>query len=79
MGLLDELNDPSNFTGQGNRFRCSVCELVKELPEKEAEVLKKRLLDTKVGHSNISDVLIRNGFMIGRGAIARHRKGNHAL
>ena len=79
MGLLDELNDPSNFTGQGNRFRCSVCELVKELSEKEAEVLKKRLLDTKVGHSNISDVLIRNGFMIGRGAIARHRKGNHAL
>lgn len=79
MGLLDELTDQSNFTGNGNRFKCSVCELIKELPEKEAEALRKRLLDSKVGHSNISDVLIRNGYMIGRGAIARHRKANHAI
>ena len=79
MGLLDELNNETNFTTQGNRFRCSVCELVKELPEKEAEVLKKRLLDSKVAHSALSDVLIRNGYNIGRGAIARHRKAEHAL
>lgn len=79
MGLLDELNDQTNFKDNRSRFSCSVCELIKELPEKEAEVLRKRLLDSKVAHSNLSDVLIRNGYHIGRGAIARHRKAEHAI
>lgn len=78
MGLLDELNDSSNFANQGNRFKCSVCELVKDLPDKEAEALRVRLLDKKVAHSALSDILIRNNYMIGRGAIARHRKAGHA-
>lgn len=79
MGLLDELNNQDNFSSHGNRFKCSVCELIKDLPEKEADALRKRLADSKVGHSNISDVLIRNNYMVGRGAIARHRKAGHVI
>ena len=73
MGLLDDLNDNANF-GEPVRMKCKMCELLKELQGKERDALQARLNDPKIGHTAISDVLIKNGINISRSAVARHRK-----
>ena len=73
MGLLDDLNDNANF-GEPVRMKCKMCELLKELNDKERQALQARLNDPKIGHTALSDVLIKNGINISRSGVSRHRK-----
>lgn len=76
MGLLDDLNNSANF-GEPVRTKCKICELLKELEPAESKALQARLEDSKVGHTALSDVLIKNGYQISRSSVSRHRKETH--
>ena len=76
MGLLDDLKNQANFS-EPVRTKCKVCELLKELDAKEREAFEFRLNDSKIGHTALSDVLIKNGINISRSSISRHRKETH--
>jgi len=78
MGLADDLNDPSNFL-EPIRMKCKLCELLKELKEEDKEALIKRLEDPRVGHTALSDVLMKNGYNVSRSSVSRHRKDTHVL
>ena len=76
MGLLDDLKNQANFA-EPIRTKCKLCELLKELEPKEKEALDARLKDSKVGHTALADVLIKNGYNVSRSAVSRHRKETH--
>lgn len=76
MGLIDDLKNEANFA-EPIRMKCKLCELLKELGDKEREVLKARLSDPKIGHTALADVLIKNGYNLSRSAVSRHRKETH--
>lgn len=78
MGLVDDLNDASNFA-EPSRTRCKVCDLLEELSIEDGLALTTRLNDKKAGHTAISDVLIKNGYQISRSAVSRHRKAEHGI
>lgn len=74
MGLLEALQDDNNFPKPIRAF-CSVCILLKQLPEKESKALQARLSDSKVTHTALSRVLRNNNHPIGDSVIGRHRRG----
>lgn len=74
MGLLEDLTDESNFP-KTRRAWCSLCELIKSLPVKEAEVFKERLTNKAITHAALAVVLKKNGHDIGSSTIGRHRRG----
>lgn len=78
MGLLDDLTNDNNFT-EPIRAKCKICELIKELDEKQSKALVTRLDDPKSGHTAIADVLRRNGINVSRSAVSRHRKETHVI
>jgi hypothetical protein len=74
MGLLEDLGNESNFPNV-RRAWCSVCELLKKLPEKESQALKVRLDNANITHMSISLVLKNNDYAISDSTIGRHRRG----
>ena len=74
MGLLEDLSDESNFP-KTRRAWCSVCELVKGLPSKDAEAFKARLANKAITHAALAVVLKKNGHDISSTTIGRHRRG----
>jgi len=74
MGLLDDLTNDGNFP-KVVRAWCSVCMLLKELPEKESKALQARFNDKNITHVALSKVLKQNGIDIGDSVIGRHRRG----
>lgn len=76
MGLADELNNPDNFL-EPVRMKCKLCELLKELEKEDREALIRRLEDPRVGHTALSDVLMKNGYNVSRSSVSRHRKDTH--
>lgn len=75
MGLLDDLGEEANFLSYPGS-RCSVCEMMSELPSKERELLQSRLNDRRITGAAITKVLRANGFAFSDGTIQRHRRGN---
>lgn len=75
MGLLEALQDNKNFP-KPIRATCSVCDLLKDLPEKESKALQARLSDTKVTHTALSRVLRDNDYPISDSVLGRHRRGS---
>jgi hypothetical protein len=73
MGLLEDLGNESNFPDI-RRAWCSVCNLLKELPEKESQALKLRLDNVKITHMSIANVLKDNGYSVSDSTIGRHRR-----
>lgn len=73
MGLLDDLSNDAAF-GKAQSLFCGVCVLLKELSDKEAQLLQKRLDDDKISHTSISKVLKNNGHPISDNVIGRHRR-----
>lgn len=74
MGLLEDLGNESNFP-KAKRAWCTVCELIKDLPEKESEVLVARMKLTNITHSSLALVLKKNGYEISSSTLSRHRRG----
>lgn len=74
MGLLEDLSNESNFP-KPKRAWCSVCELIKSLPEKEAAAFKMRLTSKTITHAALTAVLKKNGHEISSATIGRHRRG----
>lgn len=74
MGLLEDLSNESNFP-KPQRAWCTVCELLKSLPDKERKVLQERFDDKNITHVALSKVLKQNGINIGDSVIGRHRRG----
>lgn len=73
MGLLEELIDEKNFP-KTRRAWCSVCELLKDLPEADSAALKMRLESKTITHNALSEVLKRNGYEISSSTLGRHRR-----
>lgn len=73
MGLLDDLSDDNSF-GKAQSLFCGVCRILAELPKAESELLKKRLEDKKISHTNISKVLKKNDIQLSDSVIGRHRR-----
>lgn len=74
MGLLDDLNEDSNFISMPGA-RCSVCLMMTELDEPTREKLRFRFADKRVTGTSLSRVLSANGYKITEGTINRHRRG----
>jgi hypothetical protein len=73
MGLLEDLGNESNFP-DSRRAWCSVCTLLKQLPQKESEALKLRMDNSRITHISIAAVLKDNGHSISDSTIGRHRR-----
>jgi hypothetical protein len=74
MGLLEDLGNESNFP-KTKRAWCSVCEVIKSLSTKEAELLHARMTTKAISHVALSDVLRKNGHDISDSTVGRHRRG----
>jgi hypothetical protein len=74
MGLLEDLGNESNFADV-RRAWCSVCTLLKDLPEKESQALKLRMENKNITHMSIANVLKDNNYPISDNTIGRHRRG----
>jgi hypothetical protein len=74
VGLLEDLGNESNFP-KAKRAWCSICELIKDLPEKESEVFVARMLIKDITHSSLALVLKKNGYEISQSTVSRHRRG----
>lgn len=74
MGLLDDLGEEANFLSFPGS-RCSVCELMAQLPDKERELLQLRFDDRRVTGASITKVLRANGYSFSEGTLQRHRRG----
>lgn len=74
MGLLEDLNNESNFP-KAARANCSVCILLETLTEQEGYALNKRFADKNTSHIALSKVLKNNGIEISDSVIGRHRRG----
>lgn len=74
MGLLEDLSNESNFPSP-TRALCSVCKLLKDLPEKEGKALQQRFNEKNISHTSLAIVLKNNGIIISDSVIGRHRRG----
>lgn len=74
MGLLEDLQDDNNFPSP-RKDSCSVCSLLKKLPEKESKALQARLDDKYIGHVALARVLQQNEISISDSVMGRHRRG----
>lgn len=74
MGLLEDLQNEGNFP-KATRATCSVCNLIKSLPEKESKILQARMTDTNIGHTALCRVLRANQINISDSVMGRHRRG----
>lgn len=73
MGLLDDLNDETNF--KVVRSWCSTCTMLAELSDKEREAIQLRLDDKNITHASLSAVLKKHGYNISGDTLGRHRRG----
>jgi hypothetical protein len=74
MGLLEDLGNESNFPTV-SRAWCTVCTLLKDLPDKERQALQQRMDNKNITHTAISAVLTANDYPISDSTIGRHRRG----
>lgn len=74
MGLLEDLQADKNFPKPARAF-CTVCNLLKELPEKESKALQARMTDKNVGHTALCRVLKANDIIVSDSVMGRHRRG----
>jgi len=74
MGLLEDLNNESNFK-HPRRAWCSVCLMIAKLGKDEAKAFTERLGDKHVSNTALSRVLKANSIDISDGTISRHRRG----
>jgi hypothetical protein len=54
--------------------RCTVCNLLDQLPEGEAKSLAEALADPKFSNAGLSRILKAEGYPIGDSTIGRHRR-----
>ena len=73
MGLLEDLTDEKNFT-RVKRAWCSVCEMLKELPEADSVALGMRLDNKSISHNSLAAILKKNGYEISASTLGRHRR-----
>lgn len=73
MGLLDDLNNETNFV-HPRRAWCSVCKLIESLPKAEGEAFASKLLEPHITNTALSRVLKANGHDVSDGTISRHRR-----
>ena len=74
MSLAEKLNQPGTGNRQG--LPCSVAELLRDLPPKEAAALKE-MLDSPWriwGHNEIEKALGEEGHPVGTGTVGKHRR-----
>lgn len=57
--------------------KCSVCKLLKSLPEEDSVALKQAL-DSVMAESAIHRAIKSEGHYVGKGAVGRHRRGDCA-
>lgn len=74
MGLLEDLNNESNFK-HPRRAWCSVCLMLESLNKDERKAFTDRLADKNVSNTALSRVLKANDISISDGTISRHRRG----
>ena len=74
MGLLEDLQNEGNFP-KAARATCSVCNVLRTLPEKESKALQARLTDKNIGHTALCRVLRANNINISDSVMGRHRRG----
>lgn len=74
MGLLEDLNNESNFPKQVRAW-CSVCTELEKMNAKEREALLTRFADKNISHIALSKVLRANGIDLSDSVIGRHRRG----
>lgn len=74
MGLLEDLGNESNFP-KAKRAWCTVCELIKDLPEKESNAFIARMEIKSITHASLALVLKKNGHEISQSTVSRHRRG----
>lgn len=73
MGLLEDLINENNFP-KVKRAWCTVCELLKDLPEADSAALKMRLESKTITHNSLAEVLKKNGYDISPSTLGRHRR-----
>lgn len=72
MGLADDLKEPAyNPWSKG----CGITRLCAELEEVDRTALLEALDNSSLSHAFLEETLIKNGHIIGRDTIRRHRKG----
>lgn len=73
IGLLDDIKAETVV-----ERRCSVAELIDELPDKDADDLRAALADSTIAHTVITRVLIARGYDMHDKRLAAHRNGHCA-
>jgi len=77
MSLLDDLNNTEALTSKFNQ-RCGMCSLLDDLSEAERAKVNELLQNPKIGKSQLSKVLTKNGHEIKSGVLTRHARGECA-
>jgi hypothetical protein len=75
MSLLDDLNEGE----RANRYvrTCQACDAIQAAPDDARDALIRALAGT-IGEEKLAKILNKNGFKVGRRAIARHRREEHS-
>jgi len=74
MGLFDDLTNERLLQAQPT-VRCSVCKLLRDLPENESARLVEVLKNPLVSKSQVARILESNGYVIKPGTLTRHTRG----
>lgn len=74
MGLVDDLDNISGFTKKSG-MGCSVCKLLRQLPDDESKALDAALKNKDILGSALSRALANNGHKVSGGTLNRHRAG----
>ncbi len=68
MALLDDLE-----TVNKSSYECGISRILKKLPDKESEALRKAIDDLENSATSLARVLTKNGYPVSRQTINRHR------
>jgi len=74
MGLLEDLNNESNFPPQVRAW-CSVCTMMEQVSKEERKAIQERFDNRAISHIALSKVLRANGYDLSDSVIGRHRRG----
>jgi hypothetical protein len=68
VALLDDLE-----TVNKSSYECGISRILKKLPDKESEALRKAIDDLENSATSLARVLTKNGYPVSRQTINRHR------
>lgn len=74
MGLLEDLSKLEDAKKRTGGQKCRVSVLMRELPEKEAELLRHLIDETDVFATQIAEAFKSNGYQVNAGHIQHHRR-----